>query len=85
MILLLFGLFKSDNANKRDDYLKLYNELEDLKNKHDQLVSSVETYFSSYQSRIPNLDEKAIPNKDLVFARERLDQDLEDYLDKEKD
>lgn len=82
---MAFLWFKTDTEAKRDDYLKLYNELEEAKAEHDKLVSEAESYFSSYKGSVPCMAEDAIPSNDFIPAQERLDKKLTDYLDNEKE
>jgi hypothetical protein len=78
-----FGWFDTETENKRDAYMKLYQEIEDTIAEHDKLVSEAESAYSSYKSGIPCMPEGAIPTSDYIPAQERLDQKLVDYLDSE--
>ncbi|MFP7168912.1 chorismate synthase [Terribacillus sp. 7520-G] len=82
---MLEWLFGTENERKRDEYLKLYNKLEDLKAEHDKLIKEAESSFSSYKSSMPCVAEDAMPFNDFLPAQERLDAKFSDYIDKEMD
>ncbi|SDC36253.1 hypothetical protein SAMN05421663_102193 [Terribacillus halophilus] len=81
----LFGWLDTETEKKRDEYLKLYREIETIKSEHDKLISEAESAYSAYKSGIPCMAEDAIPCTDFIPAQERLDKKLNDYLDKEKE
>lgn len=81
----MFGWFRTDAEKKRDDYLKLYERLQDARNEHDRLVRDVESSYSSYRSSVPFLSQSNIPSNDFSPARRRLNDQFNRYVKEEKE
>ncbi|MFP7493406.1 hypothetical protein SFC66_06410 [Terribacillus saccharophilus] len=83
MDLNIFGWkpFNTATEDKRDEYQKLYQDLDELIDEHNDLIEEMEATYSHYKSSIPCMDEGAIPSTGYVQAQERLDNRLSDYMD----
>lgn len=81
----MFNWFKTATERKRDDYYKLYQKLGDALSEHDEKVSEANSAHSSYVGTVPNLSNTKIPSNDFEVSREKLNSELLDYFQQDKD
>lgn len=81
----MFNWFKTATERKRDDYHKLYQKLGDAISEHDRKVSEASSAHSSYVGTVPDLSNTKIPSNDFEVSREKLDRELMDYFQQDKD
>lgn len=81
----VFDFFKTATEKKRDDYHDLYEELKEAISEHDKLVSEANSAYRSYLSAVPNLSHTDIPSNDFEKSREKLNEELNKYFQKDKD
>jgi hypothetical protein len=81
----VFNWLKTATEIKRDDYHKLYQKLGDAIAEHDEKVSEASSAHSSYVGTVPNLSNTKIPSNDFEVSREKLNSELLDYFQQDKD
>ena len=81
----MFNWLKTATERKRDDYYKLYQKLGDALSEHDRKVSEANSAHRSYVGTVPNLSNTKIPSNDFEVSREKLNGELLDYFQQDKD
>lgn len=79
----MFWNSTTETERVRDNYKKLKDELNEIRETHVKLVDSISEDFGYYRSHTPFLEEGVIPSSDFTLAQERLDGDFRDYSKRE--
>ncbi|HDT8950052.1 TPA: chorismate synthase [Listeria monocytogenes] len=80
----LTDFWKTPTEKKRDEYDKLHDYLKDALKKHDEKMAEVKSDLSAYKKGMPDMPSKGIPANPFVEKNEKVLEQLEKYIDKEK-